>query len=105
MNDVRDVSNKHSNNRLGPVMRAGELALAVAEAAQEDNPGRDIRVVDKLAYLRIDTEGEMILRRETIERSLGRPFKMNELELDLSSFAGRIETLPDMVRFYFVSHL
>ena len=43
----------------------------------------------------------MILRRETIERALGRPFVMNDLEVDLSSFAGQIETLPDAIRFYF----
>ena len=105
MSDTHEIKARHSNNRVGPVMRAGELALAVVEAAREDTPARDIRVDDKRAYLRIDTDDEMILRRETIERALGRPFKMNDLELDLSSFAGRIETLPDQVRFYFIKHI
>lgn len=105
MSNANEIVNKHSNNRVGPVMRAGELAMAVAEAAKEDNPGRVIRVDDKRAYLRIDTDDELILRRETIENALGRPFKMNDLEVDLSSFSGRIETLPDQVRFYFVTHL
>ncbi|OXL15083.1 MmoB/DmpM family protein [Polynucleobacter cosmopolitanus] len=88
-------------NSVGPVMRSGELAFAVAEAAAEDNPDKEIRVEDKRAYLRIETDNEMILRRETIERALGRPFAMNDLEVDLSSFAGQIETLPDAIRFYF----
>ncbi|WOB71605.1 MmoB/DmpM family protein [Achromobacter xylosoxidans] len=96
-----DIVSAHLNNRVGPVMRAGELAEAVVEAAREDNPGKEIRVDDKRAYLRIDTDGELILRRETIERALGRPFKMPDLEVELSSFAGRIETMPDQVRFYF----
>ncbi|AHB04281.1 MULTISPECIES: MmoB/DmpM family protein [Burkholderiaceae] len=96
-----DIASAHLNNRVGPVMRAGELAAAVVEAAREDNPGKEIRVDDKRAYLRIDTDGELILRRETIERALGRPFKMPDLEVELSSFAGRIETMPDQVRFYF----
>ncbi|AOR67942.1 monooxygenase [Burkholderia stabilis] len=96
-----DIASAHLNNRVGPVMRAGELAEAVVEAAREDNPGKEIRVDDKRAYLRIDTDGELILRRETIERALGRPFKMPDLEVELSSFAGRIETMPDQVRFYF----
>lgn len=86
-------------------MRVGELATAVVEAAIEDNPGKEIRVDDKRAYLRIYTDDELILRRETIERALGRPFKMNDLEIDLSSFAGRIETMPDQVRFYFAKHI
>ncbi|MCB1997751.1 MAG: MmoB/DmpM family protein, partial [Rhodoferax sp.] len=59
------------------------------------------RVDDKVAYVRIDCEGELILRRATIERALGRPFRMSELEVELGSFAGRIETGDDQVRFYF----
>ena len=64
-------------------------------------PGKTIRVDDKIAYVRIDTEGELILRRETLERALGRPFRMSELEVNLGSFAGRIETTDDFVRFYY----
>lgn len=89
------------NNRVGPVLRASAITAGVIEAAQEDNPGKDIRVDDKLAYVRIDTEGELILRRRTLEETLGRPFRMSELEVNLSSFAGRIETSEDHVRFYF----
>lgn len=93
------------NNLVGPVMRQGELAKAVAEAAMIDNPGKSITVDDKIAYLRIQTEGEMIIRRKTIEEILGRPFQMRELEIDLSSFAGRIDMNADQVRFYYTKQL
>jgi len=89
-----------NNNWVGPVVRAGDVARAVAEAAEEDNPGKEIKVEDRIAYLRIQTDNEMILRRETIEEMLGRPFRMNELEINLSSFAGQIEVADDQVRFY-----
>ena len=82
-------------------MRAGNLALAVIEAAKIDNPDKDIFVDDKRAYIRIHAEQEMILRQATIEEELGRPFRMNDLEVDLSSFAGQIESRDDSVRFYF----
>ena len=91
----------YRNNRVGPVLRASPLTAAVIEAAEEDNPDKTIRVDDKVAYVRIDCEGELILRRETLERALGRPFRMSELEVELGSFAGRIETTEDHVRFYF----
>jgi toluene monooxygenase system protein D len=91
----------YHNNLVGPVMRAGDLAMAIIEAAKIDNPGKEVHVDDKRAYIRIHTEHEMILRRETIEEELGRPFKMNDLEVDLSSFAGQIESQDNAVRFYF----
>lgn len=91
----------YHNNLVGPVMRAGDLAMAVIEAAKIDNPGKEIVVDDKRAYIRIHTDKEMFLRRETIEAELGRPFKMNDLEVDLSSFAGQIESFDNVVRFYF----
>lgn len=91
----------YRNNRVGPILRASPITAGVIEAAQEDNPGKDIRVDDKLAYVRIDTEGELVLRRKTLEAALGRPFKMSELEVNLGSFAGRIETTEDYVRFYY----
>ena len=100
-----DISSAHLNNRVGPILRQGALAKAVAEAAEIDNPGKVITLDDKVAYLRISTEGEMILRRETIEEMLGKPFRMSELEVELSSFAGRIENGAEQVRFYFEKKL
>jgi toluene monooxygenase system protein D len=91
----------YKNNRVGPVLRTSDITEGVIEAAHEDNPGKDIHVDDKIAYVRIDTDGELILRRETLERTLGRPFRMAELEVNLGSFAGRIETSNDHVRFYY----
>ena len=95
------TADAYRNNRVGPVLRASPLTAAVIEAAEEDNPGKTIRVDDKVAYVRIDCEGELILRRTTLEQALGRPFRMSELEVELGSFAGRIETAEDHVRFYF----
>jgi len=102
---VTSSGQAYHNNLVGPVMRAGDLAMAVIEAAKIDNPGKDIFVDDKRAYLRIHTEHEMVLRRETIEEELGRPFKMNDLEVDLSSFAGQIESGDNSIRFYFAKEI
>ena len=98
---VTSSAQAYHNNMVGPVMRAGDLAMAVIEAARIDNPGKEVFVDDKRAYIRIHTEHEMVLRQETIEEELGRPFKMNDLEVDLSSFAGQIESFDHSVRFYF----
>ena len=93
------------NNAVGPVLRAGEIADAVVEALQEDNPGKEFTVEDRVAYVRAETEGECVVRAETVARVLGRPFKIAELEVNLSSFSGRIETTDDTMRFYFEKRL
>ncbi|MEY2633584.1 MAG: hypothetical protein RIR00_2238 [Pseudomonadota bacterium] len=102
---VASSAQAYHNNLVGPVMRAGDLAMAIIEAAKVDNPGKEVFVDDKRAYIRIHTEQEMILNRATIEEELGRPFRMNDLEVDLSSFAGQIESRDDSVRFYFTKTL
>lgn len=94
------IGEGYKNNRVGPVIRACEISRAVIEAAREDNPGREIVVDDQMAYVRISTDSELIIRRSTLEEALGRPFQMAELELNLATFAGRIETTQEQVRFY-----
>jgi toluene monooxygenase system protein D len=36
---------------------------------------------------------------------LGRPFNMQELEINLASFAGQIQTSDDQIRFYLEKRL
>jgi toluene monooxygenase system protein D len=96
-----NAGNAINNNRVGPVMRAGDVALAAVEAAEMDNPDKEIHVDDKIAYLRIAAEGELILTRESMEECLGRPFKMQEIEINLSSFSGQIDANSERVRFYY----
>ena len=88
------------SNKVGPVLRTGEIATAAVEAVYEDNPGKNITVKDHVAYVRVEIEQECIIRRETMEQMLGRPFRMQEIETDLSSFAGQIELNDDFARFY-----
>lgn len=90
----------YKNNRVGPIIRAGDVAQAAIEAAEIDNPGKDVHVEDRSAYIRLEAEKEFILKRETLEEMLGRAFEMRELEINLSSFAGQIDMGTDQVRFY-----
>jgi toluene monooxygenase system protein D len=95
------LSERKTHNKVGPVVRAGEIADAVIEAAHQDNPDKTVHVEDRTAYVRVELDGECIIRRETMEEMLGRPFQMRELETVLGSFAGQIETSSDQVRFFY----
>ena len=85
---------------VGPIIQAGEIAEAVAAAVREDNAGKQVNVIDRGSYVRIEVDGECIIRRETLESELGRPFRMSELEVNMPSFVGQIETASDHIRFY-----
>ena len=102
---MNNEADGYKNNRVGPVFRAGDVAQAAVEAAEIDNEGKELHIEDRTAYIRLETEGEFILRRVTMEEMLGRPFEMREMEINLGSFAGKIEIDVDQMRLYFDKRL
>ena len=89
-----------TKNMAGPVIRGGDVARAAVEAAKIDNPDKEIIVDDHGAYVRIEADGGLILREETMGEVLGRRFEIRDLEVNLSGFSGFIDTQDDYVRFY-----
>ncbi|HEC08609.1 MAG TPA: monooxygenase [Acidimicrobiales bacterium] len=100
MTTQESVSEGYRNNRVGPILRSGDVALAAVDAVEVDNPDKEVSIEDRAAYVRIECEGECVLTRETMEEMLGRHFEMSELEVNLSSFSGQIDMSADRVRFY-----
>lgn len=86
-----------TKSMVGPVLRMVEDVDAIVHAIEEDNPGKEIEVIDRGSYVRVQTEGYMKVTRATIERHIGRSFPLRELEMMLSSFAGRIYTSSDEI--------
>jgi toluene monooxygenase system protein D len=84
-------------NMVGPVLRMVDEVDAVVRAIVEDNPDREIELIDRGAYLRVQAERCLRVSRKSIEREVGRPYEMRELEQMLASFAGRIVTTSDEV--------
>ena len=78
--------------RVGPIIRGvdGELCDAVINAIEDDNPGADVEVDDEGGYVKISTPQRCRLTRESLERELGRSFRLSDLEINLAGFAGRI---------------
>jgi toluene monooxygenase system protein D len=77
---------------VGPIIRAGEIAEAAIDAIAEDNPGKTVFVIDRGDYIRIHTDHNCTLRRETMIKHLGREYELCRLEIEMPSFAGRIRT-------------
>lgn len=100
MTNSNSVADGYKNNKVGPILRSGDVANAAAEAVKIDNPDQKVVIEDRMAYIRIQCDDECVLTRQTMEEMLGRPFEMRELELNLSSFAGQIDLSAGQVRFY-----
>jgi toluene monooxygenase system protein D len=86
-----------SANLVGPVLRMVDEVDAVVRAIVEDNPDREIQLIDRGAYIRVQAERRLRVSRASIERQIGRPYQMRELEQILASFAGRIFISSDEV--------
>ena len=88
-------------NAVGPVLRMSEDVDAIIAAIEEDNPGTEIEVIDRGAYVRIQAEQRLKVTRASIEKHLGRSFEMRQLEPMMSAFAGRIDTTSDGILWSF----
>ncbi len=78
--------------RVGPVLRGmdGELCDAVINAIEDDNPDSDIEVDDQGGYVKITAPWRCRLTKASLERELGRDFRLSDIEINLAGFAGRI---------------
>ena len=87
---------------VGPVVRGLDtnLADAVIDAIEADNPDADVVVDDEGGYIRISTPNLCRLTRASLEDALGRTFKLHQLEPQLAGFAGRMKLTDDEVVWY-----
>lgn len=65
----------------------------VVEAIEEDNP--DVTVIHMPAMIRIENEGRLSIRRETVEEKMGRDWDVQELHINLITLGGNVEEDDD----------
>jgi toluene monooxygenase system protein D len=92
--EIDDV-NLIDHDLVGPVVRTGLLAEAIIDAVADDNPDRDVLVVDRGDYVRIHTARTCRLTRASLQHHLGTPFELAALEIEMPSFKGRLRTRVD----------
>jgi toluene monooxygenase system protein D len=77
---------------VGPILRMSDDIDGIISAARADNPDKEVRVVDRHAYVRLECDPPMLLTRASIEKELGRDYPMRELEMLMSAFSGVIDS-------------
>ena len=80
------------DNPVGPILRMSDLIEQIVTAIEDDNPGRDIEVIDRGAYVRIQASSFLKVTAESLKRHLGPDYQLRSLETLLTANAGRINT-------------
>jgi toluene monooxygenase system protein D len=87
-------------NPVGPILRMSDEVENVIDAIRDDNPDREIEVIDRGAYVRIQADDYLLVTEESLQRHLGTDFRIRSLEAMLTAFAGRIETRSDRIEWH-----
>ena len=84
-------------NPVGPVLRMGDEVELVIAAIEEDNPGTEIEVVDRGAYVRVQGEDQITVTQRTLRRYLGADYEIRSFGAIMSAFSGRAVTTSDSI--------
>jgi toluene monooxygenase system protein D len=87
-------------NPVGPILRMSDEVENVIDAIRDDNPDREVEVIDRGAYVRIQADDYLLVTEESLQRHLGTDFRIRSLEAMLTAFAGRIETRSDRIEWH-----
>lgn len=83
----------HSAQPVFIALQANHDTLPIVDAIRADNP---LAVVHEYpAMVKIDAPGLLVVRRESVEERLGRPFDLRELQINLVSLAGELDETDD----------
>ncbi|MBY4676719.1 MmoB/DmpM family protein [Marinobacterium arenosum] len=74
-------------------LQDNEESRFIVEAIEEDNP--DSTVIHMPAMVRVEREGRLVVRRETVEEKMGRDWDVQELHVNLITLGGNVEEDDD----------
>jgi len=78
---------------VGVDLQDSEESRALVEAIEEDNPEANLRRMPGL--VKIQSPHPLEIRRETVERHMGREWETHEFQMAIESYAGNIDEWDD----------
>lgn len=75
-------------------LQANEETRPVIEAIEIDNP--DAVINHEPSMVKIDAPGRLVVRRETVEEQIGRPYDLQELQVNLITLSGNLDEDDDV---------
>lgn len=74
-------------------LQDNEESRYIVEAIEEDNP--DVTVIYQPAMIRVENEGYLVVKRETVEDKMGRDWEIQALNLNLITLGGNVNETDD----------
>ena len=74
-------------------LQTNEDTRQIIEAIVQDNPHAVVN--EQPAMVKIDAEGKLVVRRETIEELIGRSYDLQELQVNLITMSGNLDQTDD----------
>ena len=82
-------------------LQTNEDTRPIIEAILQDNPGA---VVDEQpAMVKINADGRLVVRRETIEELIGRDYDLQELQVSMITMSGNLDQTDDEITLFWKS--
>lgn len=76
-------------------LQDNEESRYIVEAIEEDNP--EATVIRQPAMIRVENEGKLVVRRETVADKMGRDWDVQELHMNLITLAGNVDEDDDQL--------
>ncbi len=84
------------HNPVGPIFRMGDDTVELIIAAiRDDNPDKEIEVIDRGSYVRVQGEERIRVTQDTLRRYLGGDYAISLIGNVMPSFKGRVVTSSD----------
>ena len=82
-------------------LQTNEDTRQIIEAIVQDNPHAVVN--EQPAMVKIDAEGKLVVRRETIEELIGRSYDLQELQVNLITMSGNLDQTDDEIILFWKS--
>ncbi|MDI1348946.1 phenol 2-monooxygenase P2 subunit [Aquabacterium commune] len=80
-------------SRVFIALQSNEETRCIVDALVHDNP--DAHVDHQPAMVRISAEGRLVLRKDSVEQELGRPFDMQSIHVHIVTLGGHVDEEDD----------
>ena len=82
-------------------LQTNEETRPIIEAILQDNPNA---VVDEQpAMVKINADGRLVVRRETIEEIIGREYDLQEMQVNMITMSGNLDQTDDKITLFWKS--